>query len=427
MNKRESGRPARKVAATTVDFFDTLPASGKLAWARSDTAEMVRRVRDAGCDLFYLRLSNGRAYWPSDVLDVYADCGMNEYSAALEQVVRDRDMLAEFVALTHEHGMRAVYWVPIYDDETTMFNFVDAPDKAERYGLFPLQSNFGRRHPELYWEHRDAWKYPRDQDAPGDIMPNGRRRWWGGNPEYLDPAARQYRLDLCRELTEQCDVDGVCYTLRSHSWWGDYQPLQGDVVYEYGFNDAVVAAYAERYGVDIRSEEFDRAAWAALRGEGLTALVRETFEYLDGSGREFHMMINPGPGLGVDDMHYLQEQRQMFWGKVDLDWRTWVKNGWMHAAVLYGTWPKDRYGPAWQAVAREVRREIGARQLPVYLQYRCVEAAEAVGPFREDFPRIFGDDNLDGVIIYEADDFIWGDSTDSCSLHGVIRDLLCSR
>lgn len=419
--------PPRNVAAVTLDFCETPTLAGKRFWSRQDTEQWYKTIHDTGFDTVYLRMSNGRAYWPSKVLLMYTNHGHGHHGEVLEKVVQDRDLLKEFVEVGRKYGKKLVYWLPIYDDETTTNNYVNNPEMAAKHGLFPWQSVLGRDQPGLYWEHRDAWKYPRERDKAGDIMPNDKRRWWGGCPVYLYEAARKYRLDLCRELVERYDMDGVCYTLRSHSWWHPYMPLNGDRIYEYGFNQIIVDEYSKRYGVNIRTQDFDREKWAKLRGEGLTQLVRETYEYLEGEGKEFHMMINPGPGYGVDEMSYMQEQRQMFWGKLHTDWKTWVANEWMHVGILYGTWVRDRYGSEWQAAVSAVRKEIGSRNIPVYLQYRSMGPKDSAGPFREDIPKMFADKNLDGVVIYEADNIMWGDPNDANNLLKVLNNLFTGR
>jgi uncharacterized lipoprotein YddW (UPF0748 family) len=421
-------RPRRKVAATVLDFYDTLASAHKLTWSSQDTQGWYNKIGDTGFDTVYLRMSNGRAYWPSRVLLMYTDDGRNQYSAALAKVCRQRDLLKEFVTLAHKNGKKAIYWIPIYDDETTLTNYLNNADKAKKYGLFPFQSILGKKHPQFYWEYRHAWLYPRDRDRPGHFLsnPSRARRWWGGCPEYLYPGARKYRLDLCREVVERYAMDGICYSLRSHSWLGT-EAEDASALRAYGFNQPVVDEYKKRYGVNIRTQDWDFKKAAQIRGEGLTRLVRETYQYMKGKGKEFHMMVNPGPGLGVDNMPFMREQKIMFWNKVDLDWRTWVKNGWLHAVVLYGTWVRDRYGKPWQTVAEKIRTAIGKQNIPMYMFYRLKGPAESAAPLREDLGRMFRDRNLDGVVVYESDDFTWNDPKDANNLLKVLKQAFSHR
>lgn len=174
--------PPRNVAAVTLDFCETPTLAGKRFWSRQDTEQWYKTIHDTGFDTVYLRMSNGRAYWPSKVLLMYTNHGHGHHGEVLEKVVQDRDLLKEFVEVGRKYGKKLVYWLPIYDDETTTNNYVNNPEMAAKHGLFPWQSVLGRDQPGLYWEHRDAWKYPRERDKAGDIMPNDKRRWWGGLP-----------------------------------------------------------------------------------------------------------------------------------------------------------------------------------------------------------------------------------------------------
>jgi len=304
---REGG--GRPVVATVIDFYDTLPRLGNRVWTARDAEQWMKTFADTGFDVLYLRMSNGRAYWPSKVLLMYTNDGHVAWGANLEKSCRDRDLLKEFVDLAHKHGKKAIYWMPIYDDETTITNNTRDEEKAKTFGIYPLQSRLGRDTPELQWEHRDAWKSP----GKSDLLRPGVRRWWGGCPVYLYPEARKYRLDLCREIVEEYDMDGMAYSLRTHSM----SPGWPKAVKDYGFNQIIVDEYKKRYRVDIRTERFDRVKWAML-------LVRETHEYLESKGKEFHMMVNPGPFAGFADYSYMQEQKNLLWGSVHGDFERWV-------------------------------------------------------------------------------------------------------
>ena len=52
---------------------------------------------------------------------------------------------------------------------------------------------------------------------------------------------------------------------------------------------------------------------------------------------------------------------------------------------------------------------------------------DSAGPFREDIPKMFADKNLDGVVIYEADNIMWGDPNDANNLLKVLNNLFTGR
>ena len=418
---QQSASPERrkKAAATVLDFYDTLPRLGNRVWTAKDAEQWMRTFADTGFDVLYLRMSNGRAYWPSKVLLTYTEDGHVAWGANLVKSIHDRDLLQEFVSLAHKHGKKAVYWLPIYDDETTIINNVADPAKAKKYGLYPFQSRMGRDRPDLQWEHRDAWKSP----GKSDLLAPGVRRWWGGCLSYLYPEARKYRLDLCRELVEKYNVDGVAYSLRTHSM----SPGWPKAVKDYGFNQAVVDEYKKRHGVDIRTQRFDRVKWAMLRGEGLSTLVRETFEYLDGQGKEFHMMVTPGPFAGFGDYSYMKEQKHLLWGSVHCDFETWAAKGWMHTAMLYGTMPRDEFTPEWQAEVAGWKRLLGPRKIPLYFFYRLLGSDSAATQLaRFELDNMYNDANIDGLIMYEADNF-WPFAGKENPLHELLREYFTGR
>jgi len=84
-------------------------------------------------------------------------------------------------------------------------------------------------------------------------------------PCYAYAEVREYRLSWVRELADR-DVDGIFFCTKSnHIPSGEIPPAVEPA--ETGFNLPIVQAYKERFGIDIRYEEFDREVWANLRGE----------------------------------------------------------------------------------------------------------------------------------------------------------------
>jgi hypothetical protein len=62
---------------------------------------------------------------------------------------------------------------------------------------------------------------------------------------------------------------------------------------EFGYNQPIVDEYRSRYGVDIRTQEFDKNLWRYLRGEYVTQFLRELKAALKPYGRKLGMCLNP--------------------------------------------------------------------------------------------------------------------------------------
>ena len=404
---RES-RPIKKrttpmVAATTIDFFDTVLML-KRPWTDADTKELVRHVHDAGFKVFYLRLGNGVTYWPSQVQDAYHRHTENKRhgagAKALEVTCKSMNALESFVKWCHHYGLKAIYWQTLYDEEITLNRNAPGSAAAKKLGEYPMLSRFCREHPEMQWQHRDTWKAP-NRGKQGRL-PSGQRRYWGGCLCYLYPEARKYRIDMCRELVEKYNVDGVAYSHRSHSVFSGWQKQ----IDNYGFNEPVVAEYRKRYGVDIRTQAFDRKKWAAIRGEGLTQLVRETHAYLSSVGKEFHMMANPGPNSLVADFPYFVTARPMFFNKLDFAWQTWVNEGLIDCLILYGASPEG-YPSAWVKEVANVAKTLKRAGVPAYFFYRLLGGGRVpLDACKTDVAQLWNDANLNGLIIYETDNLL---------------------
>ena len=392
------------LTATTIDFFDT-PYTTKKPWTDDQTEALVKRVADAGFDIFYLRLGNGVAYWPSTSQDMYHKDNFTEGPTAVHVSARTMNALESFVKWCHHYNLKAFYWQTIYDDEITLRRNAPGTKEEKELGEYPMLSRFCRENPHMQWEHRDTWKDP-DRGKQGYVHP-GERRYWGGCLSYLYPEARAYRVNMCREYVEKYNVDGVAFSIRSHSVFGGttWQKL----IDRYGFNQPIVDEYKRLYGVDIRTQPFDRTKWAEIRGEGVTQLVREVHAYMKSAGKEFHMMANPGPGRGLDDMYYLKiGQAPMFWGKIDMDYAAWAKEGIMDTLMLHGT-ASEGYPSPWAAEVAHIRKILDGTGVPIIFFYRFYGGSRVPwDACRTDLAQLYNDDNLDGLNLYETDNIFPG-------------------
>jgi len=253
------------------------------------------------------------------------------YRRTSEEIFKRFDPLKTVVHAAHAEGLKIYAWHTIFDE--------GCPPNVLYGGhsQFPWQSKFTRAHPEYLVVDR-----------------TGQRRHWGVL-EYAYPEVRRYKIGQFRWFMDHYDFDGVYVCTRSHS-------LPADSADEFGFNVPVVAAFRQRYGKDIRREEFDREAWRRLRGEFQTQFFRELRAALP--DRVVFAAIPRGRYLGPP------------YGNMYLDWETWAREGLVDGlvvGVVSGKWlhPNEK----------RTDREKG------YLSSQ--EEGIGVGTAREDVERVY--------------------------------------
>jgi len=136
------------------------------------------------------------------------------------------------------------------------------------------------------------WGQPDFVETRGSLRgPCGFLAFARGKNRYLDMLSASHPLShkLWLEVVERCiglGADGMDFRIRCHKssveWSG------------FGFEPGVVDAFRERYGVDIRYEDFDAEAWRRLRGEQYTDFVRAASTMLHDSGRKLQHHLSPG-------------------------------------------------------------------------------------------------------------------------------------
>ncbi len=145
-----------------------------------------------------------------------------------------------------------------------------------------------------------------------------------GTMSYSEPAAREYRLALVKELLGY-KADGIYLCNRTHSW-----SFGNDPDCDYGFNPTAVAEYQKRYGVDIRKVDFEKDAqakkqWMALKAEGYDQLIHEASELIHAAGQKLM--------LGVCFWGIATGQVGANYGKMSVDIPGYLKDGYVDAIV----------------------------------------------------------------------------------------------
>lgn len=226
----------------------------------------------------YWRVSD----WFIDRYAVHRQGSFPKYFDEVRRIYAAFDPADAAIKAAHARGMRVYAYHTILDE--------GSPPEV-RYGdstPFPWQSRFTLEHPEYIVCDRE-----------------GKRRQWGVM-EYAYPEARRYSIGIFTTLLDRYDFDGVYVCTRTHS-------RPAEAADEMGFNEPVVKAYQERYGVDIRRQEFDVAKWRDLRGEFLTQFFAELHAEMARRGKRVIAAIPRSDVLGPP------------YGNMTLPWREWVE------------------------------------------------------------------------------------------------------
>ncbi len=138
----------------------------------------------------------------------------------------------------------------------------------------------------------------------------------GGHVEFADPQVREWLNGLIDDAFD-AGCDGIDIRFGSHTECLDYE--------NYGFHPAIVAAYKDRYDVDITTEKFDRAAWRDLRGDFVDQWL----------GEVSHLARNRGKTMSVHLMEVMDvpsTHRSMY--EIAWHWEKWIESGMLDEATF---------------------------------------------------------------------------------------------
>lgn len=95
---------------------------------------------------------------------------------------------------------------------------------------------------------------------------------------------------------------------------------------EFGYNQPIVEEYKRRYGKDILTEEFDKEAWARVRGDYVTLFLRELKESLAVHDKKLAVCIDPKHPY-LPQTHGGPNNPHTTTGRIYLDWERWANQG----------------------------------------------------------------------------------------------------
>ena len=294
-----TGPPA--AVASTFDFF-AMTAHSQVpldeAWYDRTFANCKKyRLRRV-----YWRVALGRAYYRSRIMARVSQGGNSERRIVEFAKILDGDgpePLELAVKYAHRHGVELIAWFPF--NETHYFK------PGVRYLVDPWYSE--KAH--LYWCDREG------------------RRVWMGMPCIAEPEVVARTVSIIEELCGY-GVDGVYLPARTHCY-RPYAPDQEPYsvhVDQFGFNEPICQRYQDRFGVDIRQEEFDVEAWQRIKGEFYTEFLAACAEAAHHHGKRFLAGTTP---LRVGYVPNLVGKNEGTALRIYNDWR-----GWHHQAKVDG-------------------------------------------------------------------------------------------
>ena len=140
------------------------------------------------------------------------------------------------------------------------------------------------------------------------------------------PEARKAVIDMNVKVAIDSKYDGIMF----HTYIEEFSARFDD---EFGFNEPIVKEFKKRYGIDIRSQEFDPNDLASLRGEYLTQFLRELKVDLSKHNIKLGLFLDPeNPDL---PQRRSAGKQILCTGRIHIDWRRYIREGIVDELMVY--------------------------------------------------------------------------------------------
>lgn len=184
------------------------------------------------------------------------------------------------------------------------------------YGLFDNGSQADASYVDFPYAIEDRLRVEHPEWAPVNKWGTWRQ---GGPIEFCYPEARKAMADYLAKYVIEGGYDGISFLTYAENYSTRYED-------EFGYNQPIVDEFKKRHGVDIRTQPFDKAAWAKLRGEYLTLFFQDLHDRLKKHSKKIAVLVD-GKEPHLPWQWNIQPSPIRTAGKLYLDWETWAKKG----------------------------------------------------------------------------------------------------
>jgi HEAT repeat protein len=320
-----SSSPAADPPSSKPVILDCYISTGDNHWLGSSLPIDSKASIEATFDLFK-KLGMRRIYWRGLQEAAWLEtmqfreenCRYASFWKYLLRLYKEVDVDRIAVEAAHKRGME-IWGVG------TMFDWGAAAD-TPCFGDFPhnSESRLRQRHPE--WVPVDKHGVLRQ----------------GGPIEFAYPEARKALVNLHMKFMQRDGYDGMVLITYVENFSVRFPD-------EFGFCEPAVAEFKRRTRRDPRTQPFEMVAsrydWQALRGECVTAYLRELKATLAASGRKLGVCIGPNqprlpqnwPSAGANTLSGIGITA----GHLQFDLETWVRERIVDQFLVWGAC----YGP----------------------------------------------------------------------------------
>jgi HEAT repeat protein len=153
-----------------------------------------------------------------------------------------------------------------------------------------------------------------------------------GPLEFAYPECRAAVAKALADFIEQSGYDGLCLYTYNENFTLRYPD-------EFGYSQPVVDDFKKRFGVDIRTEPFDKEAWARLRGEYFTSFLVELKARLATHQKKLTVWLSADDSHSPMTWHSGGDGKTRTAGHIYMDWKEWVRRNAVDELCVY--WPGD--------------------------------------------------------------------------------------
>lgn len=296
--------------------------------------------------------------WP---MDIYVSTGDNHWLGQSLPIDSPRS-IADTFQFFADLGIRRVYWRGL-EEATWVDSNVERPENPRYYGFWKwlrhlysevdpdaLAAAAAKKHGIEFWGVATLVDWGSQADVPpfNDWPFNNESKLrlehpeWvpvdrygilrqGGTIDFSYPEARKALVDLHMKFMRRDNYAGMVFLTYAENHSMRFQD-------EFGFNEPVMAEFKKRYGLDPRQRDWTRFAsredWIRLRGEYLTAYVRELRAELDKAGQKLGFILDPHDIRFPQPWNVPETMRTA--GSMYLDLETWVHEKLVDEFLAYG-------------------------------------------------------------------------------------------